>query len=65
MDEKTAILVIYTGGTIGMIKDPNSGALTPFNFGQIYDQMPLLKQLQLRNRFYFIRAPGRFEQYET
>lgn len=43
MDEKTAILVIYTGGTIGMIKDPDSGALTPFNFGQIYDQMPLLK----------------------
>jgi L-asparaginase len=43
MEDKTAILVIYTGGTIGMIKDPDSGALTPFNFGQIYDQMPLLK----------------------
>jgi L-asparaginase len=43
MEEKTAILVIYTGGTIGMIKDPVSGALAPFNFEQIYDQMPLLK----------------------
>jgi L-asparaginase len=43
MDEKTAILVIYTGGTIGMIKDPESGALTPFNFEQVYEQMPLLR----------------------
>ncbi len=44
MDEKTAILVIYTGGTIGMIKDPETGALAPFNFELIYEQMPLLRQ---------------------
>jgi L-asparaginase len=52
MDEKTAILVIYTGGTIGMIKDPISGALTPFNFGQIYDQMPLLKSFNYEIDFF-------------
>ena len=26
------ILLIYTGGTIGMIKDPTSGALKSFDF---------------------------------
>ena len=31
MESKTSILVIYTGGTIGMIKDPETGALHPIN----------------------------------
>ena len=26
------ILIIYTGGTIGMIEDPKSKALAPFDF---------------------------------
>ncbi len=39
------ILVIYTGGTIGMITDPNSGALMPFNFEQITENVPELKRL--------------------
>ncbi len=37
------ILVIYTGGTIGMIKDDVSGALKPFNFEDIYTHIPMLK----------------------
>jgi L-asparaginase len=40
---KSSILVIYTGGTIGMIKDPETGALKPFNFDNIYDHLPSLK----------------------
>lgn len=51
MEDKTAILVIYTGGTIGMIKDPQSGALKPFNFDNIYDQMPILKSFQYQIDF--------------
>jgi L-asparaginase len=40
---KSSILVIYTGGTIGMIRDIETGALKPFNFDNIYDQLPSLK----------------------
>jgi len=43
MVDSTAILVIYTGGTIGMIKDKETGVLMPFDFGQLYDQIPALR----------------------
>lgn len=36
------ILVIYTGGTIGMIKNQQTGALEPFCFENIYEQLPML-----------------------
>jgi L-asparaginase len=39
---KPKILIVYTGGTIGMIKDPVTGTLKPFNFEAIYDQVPRL-----------------------
>lgn len=39
------ILLIYTGGTIGMIKDPSSGALKPFDFAHLMDEVPELKRL--------------------
>ena len=28
----TKILIIYTGGTIGMVNNPITGALIPFDF---------------------------------
>ncbi|PID94596.1 MAG: L-asparaginase 1 [Bacteroidetes bacterium] len=46
MDQKTPILVIYTGGTIGMIQDQQTGALRPFNFDRIYTQMPELREME-------------------
>lgn len=45
MDSRTSILVIYTGGTIGMILDKGTGALVPFNFSEIYSQFPALSLL--------------------
>jgi len=39
-----SILIIYTGGTIGMKLDPVSGALAPFNFQQIAQEVPELKK---------------------
>ncbi|HQT22716.1 MAG: L-asparaginase 1 [Sphingobacteriales bacterium 17-39-43] len=42
----TNVLIIYTGGTIGMINDPKSGVLVPFNFEQITDHVPELKRLK-------------------
>lgn len=44
----TNILVIYTGGTIGMITDPETGVLMPFNFEQITDNVPELKRLDYK-----------------
>ena len=38
-------LLIYTGGTIGMIKDANTGALKTFDFKNLLKQIPELKLL--------------------
>lgn len=46
------ILVIYTGGTIGMIKDEISGTLKPFNFENIYSHIPMLKLFNYHIDFY-------------
>ncbi|HIB38015.1 asparaginase [Mesonia sp.] len=40
------ILLIYTGGTIGMIKDYESGALKAFNFDELLQNIPELKHLE-------------------
>lgn len=39
------ILLIYTGGTIGMIKDPESGALKAFDFENLLQRIPELQLL--------------------
>lgn len=52
MVDETSILIIYTGGTIGMIVDENSGALVPFDFEQIYEQIPVLKKFHFRLGFH-------------
>ena len=39
------ILIIYTGGTIGMIEDPASGTLKPFDFNHLIDNVPKIKML--------------------
>ncbi len=45
MKKKTNILLIYTGGTIGMIKDYRSGALKAFDFKKLLKSIPELTQL--------------------
>ena len=32
---RSSILIIYTGGTIGMKTDPDTGTLIPFDFSAI------------------------------
>jgi L-asparaginase len=39
----TSILIIYTGGTIGMFKDSETGVLRPFDFDNLYSYIPVLK----------------------
>jgi L-asparaginase len=41
----TKILIIYTGGTIGMVNDQLTGALIPFDFKQIQQNVPELARL--------------------
>lgn len=43
-----AILLIYTGGTIGMKQDADTLALVPFNFDQIEEEVPELKKFGCR-----------------
>ena len=38
------ILIIYTGGTIGMIENPETGALENFDFEQFRHHVPELKR---------------------
>ena len=42
---KSKILLVYTGGTIGMMRDAASGALKAFNFGKLLQKIPELKLL--------------------
>jgi L-asparaginase len=48
MEIKATILVIYTGGTIGMIKDPITGALHPINMDLLYQSIPVLKNFNYK-----------------
>ena len=45
--KRSSILIIYTGGTIGMKTDEATGALVPFDFSGIYEEFPSLKRLKV------------------
>ncbi len=42
---KPRILIVYTGGTIGMIEDPETKALKPFDFSHLMENVPKVKML--------------------
>lgn len=44
---KKKILLIYTGGTIGMVKDKVKNTLVPFNFDKLLEAIPELKNEQI------------------
>jgi L-asparaginase len=47
VDPEESVLIIYTGGTFGMVMD-DDGALAPFNFGRVIDKIPELRSLELK-----------------
>lgn len=47
MEQKPKLLIIYTGGTIGMINDPKTGQLISFDFNHIYEHVPELERLNV------------------
>ena len=46
MSKQPKILLIYTGGTIGMIKDFETGALKAFDFKDLLEKIPELRLLE-------------------
>ena len=44
----TSILLIYTGGTIGMKADPADGTLKPFDFSGILEEVPELRKFAMK-----------------
>ncbi|MFA5218041.1 MAG: asparaginase [Bacteroidales bacterium] len=57
MSERTSILIIYTGGTIGMINEPVTQALVPVDFSEISRQLPELLKFDLELRTFTFDPP--------
>ncbi|MEP7169428.1 MAG: asparaginase [Bacteroidota bacterium] len=51
------ILIIYTGGTIGMHHNVKTGVLSPFNFGNIETHLPEVKKLECKIAFHSFHPP--------
>lgn len=54
---KASLLLIYTGGTIGMKQDPVDHTLKPFDFSQILDEAPELGKFAYRIDSYTFDPP--------
>ncbi len=57
MQTQPNILLIYTGGTIGMQKDFKTGALKAFNFKKLLQRIPELKQLDCQIETFSFEVP--------
>ncbi len=57
MAKRPNILLIYTGGTIGMIRDVKSGQLKPFNFARLLDEIPELSKFNVDIHTYSFAEP--------
>jgi len=44
-ENRVSILLVYTGGTIGMVENPSTGVLEPFDFNYLKDNVPELRRL--------------------
>lgn len=54
---KSALLLIYTGGTIGMKQDMNDQTLKPFDFSQILAEVPELGKFAFKIDSYAFEPP--------
>lgn len=51
------ILIIYTGGTIGMTENAETGSLEPFDFDHLIDNVPKIKMLDYDIENYQFETP--------
>lgn len=54
---QSKVLLIYTGGTIGMNRNPLTGALEPFDFEHLLQNVPELKQFDTEIATYQFQPP--------
>lgn len=57
MTQKSALLLIYTGGTIGMKQDMKDLTLKPFDFTQILDEVPEIRKFAFKIDTYSFEPP--------
>lgn len=57
MTKKPNIVLIYTGGTIGMVKDFETNSLRAFNFDNLLIRIPEIKQLECNITTYSFDCP--------
>ena len=50
--DDASILIIYTGGTIGMIENPETGSLEAFTFEHLEEHVPELKISDIKYRLF-------------
>jgi len=54
---RNKVLLIYTGGTIGMNRNPQTGALEPFDFVHLLQNVPELEQFDTQIETYQFSPP--------
>lgn len=57
MNARPKILIIYTGGTIGMIENPKTRALEPFDFDHLLQNVPKIRMLDFDIEHYEFPNP--------
>jgi L-asparaginase len=57
IDRDANVLLIYTGGTIGMVENVETGALEPFNFSHLRSNMPEIQRLNFSVDTYLFDPP--------
>lgn len=57
MTQKSALLLIYTGGTIGMKQNMKDLTLKPFDFSQILDEVPEIRKFAFKIDTYSFEPP--------
>ena len=57
IDSNANVLLIYTGGTIGMVENVVTGALEPFKFSHLRSNMPEIQRLKFNVDTYLFEPP--------
>ncbi len=57
IDKNAKVLLVYTGGTIGMIENTETGSLEAFNFSHLQSKVPELQRLNFTVDIYLFDPP--------
>jgi L-asparaginase len=55
--KQRSVLIIYTGGTIGMFADPRTGALRPMDLAHLEEQVPELERINVKLESWSFETP--------